>query len=73
MAAEPHPALDSEPMKPAHLLVFQGSRNPTERDREILTLEAEGLTHKRKPLDTLASPTVKRYSGPSSREARPSG
>ena len=36
-----HPA-----MKPARLLVFQAPRNPTERDREILTLLAEGHTHK---------------------------
>ena len=33
-------------MKPARLLVFQGPRNPTERDREILTLIAEGHSHK---------------------------
>ncbi len=33
-------------MKPARLLVFQAPRNPTERDREILTLIAEGHTHK---------------------------
>jgi len=31
-------------MKPARLLVFQSPRNPTERDREILTLLAEGHT-----------------------------
>jgi len=31
-------------MKPARLLVFQAPRNPTERDREILTLLAEGHT-----------------------------
>jgi len=31
-------------MKPARLLVFQSPRNPTERDREILTLLVEGHT-----------------------------
>ena len=33
-------------MKPARLLVFQAPRNPTEREREILTLLAEGPTFK---------------------------
>lgn len=33
-------------MEPAGVLVFQGPRNPTERERTILTLVAEGHTHK---------------------------
>ena len=50
----PREACHSEPttirakLRPheARLLVFQASRNPTARDREILTLLAEGHTHK---------------------------
>ena len=33
-------------MKHARLIVYQGPRNPTERERTILTLVAEGHTHK---------------------------
>jgi hypothetical protein len=39
-------------LKPARLLVFQSPRNPTERDREILTLLAKA-TRKSKPMDTV--------------------
>ncbi len=43
---QPATSLHSEFMKPARLLVFQAPRNPTEREREILTLLAEGPTFK---------------------------
>lgn len=33
-------------MKHARLIVYQEPRNPTERERTILTLAAEGHTHK---------------------------
>jgi len=33
-------------MKHARLIVYQRPRNPTERERTILTLVAEGHTHK---------------------------
>ena len=37
---------DAKRMHPARLIVYQTPRNPTERERRILTLLAEGYTQK---------------------------